>query len=96
MSFVKLVKTSSLVFATTAILASQVAVAKDNIMLGYADPEDSIFGKAVTAFSEKLTEVSGGKMSVTHSQMEFWVVLTKCLLCYNKDHVMQLLLLHHL
>ncbi len=65
MFFVKLVKTSSLVFATTAILASQVAVAKDNIMLGYADPEDSIFGKAVTAFSEKLTEVSGGKMSVT-------------------------------
>ena len=92
MFFVKLVKTSSLVFATTAILASQVAVAKDNIMLGYADPEDSIFGKAVTAFSEKLTEVSGGKMSVTL----FPNVLTKCLLCYNKDHVMQLLLLHHL
>ncbi len=45
-------------------LSSSTAFAKDNLMLGYADPETSIFGKAAIAFSEKLTELSNGQMTV--------------------------------
>lgn len=44
-------------------LMSGSVLAKDMLMVAYADPEDSIFGKAATAFSEKLTEVSGGAMN---------------------------------
>lgn len=58
-------KLATLVFITTAALSSANAFAKDNIMLAYADPEDSVFGKAAIAFAEKLSEVSGGEMSVT-------------------------------
>ena len=58
-------KLAALAFATTAALASANAFAKDNIMLAYADPEDSVFGKAAIAFADKLAEVSGGEMTVT-------------------------------
>lgn len=48
-----------------SLFAAGSASAKSNLMLAYADPEDSIFGKAAVAFSEKLSEVSGGEMSCT-------------------------------
>ena len=51
-------------FAASLFTAGS-ASAKSNLMLAYADPEDSIFGKAAIAFSEKLSEVSGGEMSCT-------------------------------
>ena len=40
-----------------SLFAAGSASAKSNLMLAYADPEDSIFGKAAIAFSEKLSEV---------------------------------------
>lgn len=58
-------KLACFLFITTSFLSSANVFAKDNIMLAYADPEDSIFGKAAIAFAEKLSEVSDGKMSVT-------------------------------
>ncbi len=54
---------SALVASTIAF--SQAALAKDELMLGYADPEDSIFGKAATVFADTLKDVSGGKMTVS-------------------------------
>ncbi len=36
-----------------------------NLTVAYADPEDSVFGKGVAAFAEKLEEVSGGTMTCT-------------------------------
>ena len=49
----------------SAIFIASTAQAKSNLMVAYADPEDSIFGKAATAFAEKLQEVSNGEMSCT-------------------------------
>lgn len=59
-------KTALLTVACASVLGfSGAAQAKTNLMLGYADPEDSIFGKAAVAFSNKLSEVSGGELSVS-------------------------------
>ncbi len=49
--------------AAAVLCVSAAAEAKSSLMVAYADPEDSIFGKAAAAFSEKLTELSGGQMS---------------------------------
>ena len=55
-------------FVFTACLAAllvsiTVPAFATNLMIAYADPEDSVFGKGVAAFQEKLTELSGGSMT---------------------------------
>ena len=55
-------------FVFTACLAAllvsiTVPAFATSLMIAYADPEDSVFGKGVAAFQEKLTELSGGSMT---------------------------------
>lgn len=52
------------VAAAMTMTTGTVAQAADvNLTVAYADAEDSVFGKGVTAFSEKLDELSGGTMA---------------------------------
>lgn len=51
--------------ATTAKTDAPAASASVNLTVAYADAEDSVFGKGVAAFAEKLNELSGGTMTCT-------------------------------
>ncbi len=58
-------KRIAILFLTALLLTVSAvsAFAATSFMVAYADPEDSVFGKGVAAFQEKLTELSGGSMT---------------------------------